>query len=52
MKLIGGEWKWNEVVEIELDNGKVVKRKVKYETLEGMYVVIDKEKIGKATLTK
>lgn len=46
MKITNGEWKCDATVTIMLDNGKEVKRKVRYGSLDGMYVVIDGEKVG------
>lgn len=51
MKLIKGVFKYGETIEIEY-NGKIIKRKVRYDTLNGLYVIIDYEKIGESTLRK
>jgi hypothetical protein len=52
MKLLEGDWGYGRTVKIQLDNGKVIFRKVRYDSLNGMYVVIDNEKISYKTLTK
>lgn len=51
MKLVKGEFSYGNTVEIEFD-GKIIKRKVHYGSLDGLYVVIDREKIGHKTLNK
>lgn len=51
LKLVKGEFSYGNTVEIELD-GKIIKRKVRYGSLDGLYVVIDGEKIGYRTLSK
>lgn len=51
MKLVSGEWKWDEEVLINVD-GKTIKRKVRYDILNGLYIVYKNEKIGLRALTK
>lgn len=46
MKLLSGTWSWGEIVTLEVDS-KIIKRKVHYGTLEGLYVLINGEKCGK-----
>lgn len=45
MKILAGEWKWDEKVTLEID-GKVITRKVKYGSLDGLYITYKNEKIG------
>lgn len=50
IKLIDGTWSYGQTVIIEAD-GKRMKRKVKYGTLDGLYIIYRGEKIGYGTLT-
>lgn len=50
MKIVQGEFYCGETVFIELD-GKIITRKVHYGILDGLYVIIDGEKIGYRALT-
>lgn len=52
MKLIDGDWGFDRIVKIQLDNGKIISRKVRYDSLNGLYVVINGEKFGYKFLTK
>ena len=52
MKILEGDFIYGNTVVIELDNGAVIKRKVRYESLEGLYVLIDGDKIGIKSFSK
>lgn len=51
IKLIEGKFAYDETVTLEVD-GKLVKRKVHYGTLDGLYVVVKGEKIGFGSFDK
>lgn len=50
MKLIDGVFKYGQTVAIDVD-GKLVKRKVHYGILDGLYITIDGEKYGESDLS-
>ena len=49
IKLIDGEFFYGESVTLEI-NGKQIKRKVNYGSLDGLYVIIKGEKYGKTDI--
>lgn len=49
MKLIDGVFKYGETVAIDVD-GKLIKRKVHYGSLDGLYVEVDGERISAESL--
>ena len=51
IKLIGGSFSWGETVILSVD-GKEIKRKVNYGSLDGLYVTIKNVKYGRTDLDK
>lgn len=51
IKLINGSFSWDETVTLSVD-GKIIKRKVRYTSLDGLHVVIDNCKYGRTDLDK
>lgn len=51
MKILDGEFYYGKTVTLEID-GKIIKRKVHYGSLDGEYILYDYEKIGKRAFQK
>lgn len=52
IKIIAGNFSYGETVILQIDGKKETKRKVQYGILDGLYIVINGEKIGYKSLEK
>lgn len=52
IKIIAGNFSYGETVTLQIDGKKETKRKVHYGVLDGLYIVINGEKIGYKSLEK